>query len=304
MRYSNYVKKINETLSRHKVEIDRLIAIHKGELQSHEAEVEAMHGIYAESFIEQYRANWKPKADYSDAIRKSSERAVLETDLYLSKIKKELDKYFDSPVRVDFANKINAISMTGLGLKDREFALLIESASNYMEMRLVQHLAESRTKQATVSNINEHGNTEHKQVTVQNPYYVELPDIDYTYRAFDEYASSVRTMAKFYAGEKAELKEHLGAVSEYASLNADSYFRNNALDRFSQTMDKANSCLPEHKVKTALTESEVKLIDTMIDSRYPALAEAKVKALAEADSDIAELLSLDERYKGFLETEE
>ena len=304
MKYKNYLEKINNALVKHKTEIDKMIAIRSAELQTHNTELEKMKGVYTEQYIEQYKANWKPKANYASVIKKSSDETVAETELYLSKIKKSLDGFFDSPVRADFANKINAISLTGLGLKDREFALLTESATNYMEMRLVQHLAESRTKQTTVQNLNDKGYVENKEVTVRNPYHVELPDIDYVYREFDFFCGSVKSMAKYYCGEKAELKEFLGAVSEYAPLTADGYFRNNAADKFAEIMEKANCCLPENKVKTTLTESEKKLIDTMIDSRYPSLAEDKVKALAEADEDIAELLMLDERYKKFLETEE
>ena len=304
MRYSNYLKKINDALVRHKETVDKLVFLYSSEIKGHKEQLAKMKGIYAESYIEQYAANWKPEAHYDDAIKKSSEKAVLEVELYLSKIKKEMDKYFDSPVQSDFANKINAISMTGLGLKDREFALLVESASNYMELRLIQHLAESRTKPSTVSSINERGQTETKEVEVKNPYHIELPDIDYLYRVYNDFAGSAKTMAKYYCGENAELKEYLGAVSEYAPITAGNYFKGHSLNNFTDAMEKANGCLPENKVKKELTESEKKLIDTMIDSRYPALAENKVKALAEADDDIRELLLLDERYAKFIEESE
>lgn len=301
MRYFNYVKKISETLSNHKATVDNLIKVSSVEKQKHEAELSKMQGIYTAEYIEEYKKNWKSSVNYADAIQKSSERAVLEVELYLGKIKKELDKYFDSPIRQEFANKINAIALTGLSLRDSEFALLVDSASNYMEARLVQQLANSRTKQSTVTDINENGYTEMKEVEVKNPYYVELPDIDYMYRMYNEYASSTKTMARNYCGQRAELKDYMNGVSEYALLNADSYFRNDAVGRFSKVMENANSHLAESKVKTTLTESERKLIDTLIDSNYPSLAKQRVKALAEANSDIEDLLLLDDRYKGYLE---
>ena len=47
--------------------------------------------------------------------------------------------------------------------------------------------------------------------------------------------------------------------------------------------------------------NDKKFIDTIIDPRYPSLAKDKVKALAEADSNIESLLLLDERYNKYLE---
>lgn len=81
----------------------------------------------------------------------------------------------------------------------------------------------------------------------------------------------------------------------------DSYFRNHADEAFSKVMEKANSILPESKIKRELTENDRKFIDTLIDSKYPSLARDRVKALAEADTDIESLLLLDERYNKYLE---
>lgn len=301
MRYENYVAKIKEALEKHKKEIDNLVVVYGVEMQNHKAEVEKMRGVYTKEYIEEYKKNWQPKSDYSNVMQKSSERAVVETELYLGKIKNELDRYFDSPVRQDFVNKINAISLTGLSLRDREFELLVDSASNYMEMRMVQQLAENRTKQATVTKINEQGYTEQEEVAVKNPYRFELPDIDYIYRSYDEFASNTRQLAKYYAGTRAELKGYLDSASEYAPLNADSFFRNNAVSKFSKVMEKANSCLPESKVKRTLTDNERKFIDTLVDREYPEFARERVRTLAEADRDIEELLRLDERYANFLD---
>ena len=66
-------------------------------------------------------------------------------------------------------------------------------------------------------------------------------------------------------------------------------------------MEKANSILPESKIKRELTENDKKLIDLLIDEKYPSLAKERAKELAEADTDIGELLALDERYKGIFE---
>ena len=50
--------------------------------------------------------------------------------------------------------------------------------------------------------------------------------------SFDDFSNSTRHLAKYYAGNRAELKEFLTEASEYAPLTADSFFRNNAIDKY------------------------------------------------------------------------
>ena len=53
--------------------------------------------------------------------------------------------------------------------------------------------------------------------------------------------------------------------------------------------------MPEPKRKTTLTDSDKNLIDTLISTDYPSLAQSAIK-IAKADSRLVEILSLDERY--------
>ena len=116
------------------------------------------------------------------------------------------------------------------------------------------------------------------------------------------YMTSAKSLLYQYAGTSGKMAHLLDVKTpDYISVSMDSYIRNNAADEFLGAMDKANAILPESKVKRALTENDKKLIDTMIDPRYPSLAKDKVKALAEADSSIESLLLLDERYSKYLE---
>ena len=54
--------------------------------------------------------------------------------------------------------------------------------------------------------------------------------------------------------------------------------------------------MPEPKRKTTLTDGDRKLIDTLINSNYPSLAQDDAIRIAKTDSRLAEILSLDERY--------
>lgn len=302
MRYKNYTDKIHEVLLRHKAEIDKLVMLHKAEIQAFNDELEQMQGKYTQEYIAEFKSEWKPKGNYADGIKKSSHKTLAEIEDYADRIKQELDKYFDSPIRNEFANKINSISLTGMQLKDREFKLLSESASNYMEMRLVQHLAESRTAQQTKTTLNDNGYTEIKEITVSNPYDVALPDVDTIYNEFSQFINSAKNMARCYAGDKAELKQYMeDGVSEFFILSADAYFRNKALDKFTDVMEQANAILPEHKEKRTLTEEDKMLIDAIIDPAYPSLAGAKVKEIAQYNAELKDILALDERYAKYLD---
>lgn len=130
----------------------------------------------------------------------------------------------------------------------------------------------------------------------------ELPNIEDTYNAMKSYMTSAKSLLYQYAGTSGKMAHLLDVETpDYISVAMDSYIRNNAADKFLCVMDKANAILPESKVKRELTENDKKFIDTMIDPRYPSMAKDKVKALAEADSNIESLLLLDERYNKYLE---
>ena len=168
----------------------------------------------------------------------------------------------------------------------------------------LNQLAESRTKTERKAVINkESGEAEYKTEQASDPYInLELPSIEDTYNAMKSYMTSAKSLLYQYAGTSGKMAHLLDVKTpDYISVAMDSYIRNNAADKFLCVMGKANAILPESKVKRVLTENDKKLIDTMIDPRYPSLAKDKVKALAEADSSIESLLLLDERYSKYLE---
>lgn len=132
--------------------------------------------------------------------------------------------------------------------------------------------------------------------------HLELPDIESTYKQFDDFKRTARTLLYQYSGTNAKMSHLLDKdVPNYLSVSADAFFRCGHEEEFTKAMEKANSILPESKIKRELTENDKKLIDLLIDENYPSLAQKRAKELAEADADIGELLALDERYKGVLE---
>ena len=65
---------------------------------------------------------------------------------------------------------------------------------------------------------------------------------------------------------------------------------------FSEMMKGLEATMPEPKRKTTLTDSDKNLIDTLISTDYPSLAQSDAIKIAKADSRLVEILSLDERY--------
>lgn len=304
MRYANYVKKISDTLAKYKTDVDTLEGLYRADKQKVQAKADEMKGKWTDEYINQYLTEHNPDKNYK--ARFQGARAAVEPTVlhYLEMLEKSLDRYFNAPIKPDFANKIMAIKLSGLQLTDLEFKILQDSATSYMERRLLNQLAEGRTKTETKAVLNgTTGQPEYKTEQTANPYInLELPDMENTYNSFKSYSQSAKGLLYQYAGTNAEMSHLLDIdTPNYVAVSMDSYIRSNAADEFSKVMEKANSILPESKIKRELTENDRKFIDTLIDSKYPSLAKDRVKALAEADADIESLLLLDERYSKYLE---
>ena len=303
MRYQKNVKKISTALAKYKADVDTLEGLYKLERQKVKSEAEKMKGQWTDEYISKYISEHNPDATFKarlQGVRAEAEPIILDS---LDRLQKALDGYFNAPIKPDFANKIMSIKLSGLQLSDLEFKILQDSATSYMERRLLNQLAESRTKKSTAVELDSNGIAHSKEADVNNPYlYLELPDIEGTYKQFEDFKRTARTLLYQYSGTNAEMSHLLDKdVPNYISVAADAFFRCGYEEEFTKTMEKANSILPESKIKRKLTENDKKLIDLLIDEKYPSLAQSRAKELAEADTDIGELLALDERYKGIFE---
>ncbi len=303
MKYQKNVKKISTALAKYKADVDTLEGLYKLERQKVKSEAEKMKGKWTDAYIGKYISEHNPDATFKARLqgaRAEAEPIILDS---LDRLQKSIDGYFNAPIKPDFANKIMTIKLSGLQLSDLEFKILQDSATSYMECRLLNQLAESRKKRGTVVELDSNGTPHSKETDVNNPYlYLELPDIEGTYKQFEDFKRTARTLLYQYSGTNAEMSHLLDKdVPNYLSVSADAFFRCGYEEEFTKAMEKANSILPESKIKRELTENDKKLIDLLIDEKYPSLAQSRAKELAEADADIGELLALDERYKGIFE---
>lgn len=307
MRFKNSMNKITETLEGYVKQIDELEKQYIAEIQRQKQEIENMKGTYTEEYINKYRNNPKFYKNYKVEMQQLRSKAEPVVSHYLEMIEKQINSFFNAPVSPEFANKINSIAITGLMLSDMEFEILQDSANSYMERRLLNQLAESRTRNEKKVALNADTlQAEYKDVKASNPYlHLELPNIEEVFKAFTDYKQKANFLVNSYSGKNATLYMYLdNGMAQYISISADSYFRNKAVDVFSSAMGKANSILPESKIKRELTEQDKKFIDAIIDPKYPYAAKETVKSIVEYDPNIAELLRLDERYRDLVAEEE
>lgn len=215
MRYKTYVKKINDTLTKYKTDIDTLDSMYLADKKKLKATANEMKDKWTDSYIEQYCRDNNPDINYK--ARLQGTRAAVEPIVlhYLEMLEKQLDKYFNAPINPDFANKIMSIKLSGLQLTDLEFKILQDSATSYMERRLLNQLAESRTKTERKAVINkESGEAEYKTQQALDPYInLELPNIEDTYNAMKSYMTSAKSLLYQYAGTSGKMAHLLDVES-------------------------------------------------------------------------------------------
>lgn len=297
MKYKKSVEQITKTLKDFMETIDGLEEKFLQEKKQHEQELSEMHGKYTEQYINEYTQNWKPKVDYADIMMQRREAARLSVNYNMDQIKRQIDNYFNSPVRADFANKINAFSLIGLSLSNREFQVLAENVSGYTECRLLNHLAMNRKKEQTTT-VMKGKEPAFETREVSDAYRgINLPDIDSVYEVFESYRNCANLCLDNYTGTNGGLFRFLGRRTPIAH---NSYFRLDMPKQLSDILEDANKLLPESRAKRSLSPEEKALINLLVDESYPTLAKARVKDLAAADEGLATLLSLDERYSQYL----
>ncbi len=305
MRYKNYVSKITKALTEYKNEIDLYEQQYVSELERMKKELKEMVGKYTPQYIEEFKKKQKPNYDYAKKIKELRESTGVIVKHSLACIEKQINDYINAPVKESFANKIMSISVTGLKLTDMEFKMLQDSATSYMEHRLLSHLASTRTKTVEKVRIIEDSNGKTERYTEEVPDafpYMKMLDANDIVNCFNDYKRNANFLVERYAGKQALLCEFLCNGTEMRlAIVSDSYFRNNYEEKFLKKMEEVNSILPESKVKAKLTENDKKLIDALIDPRYPSLAESQVKGIAILDNDLRELFALDERYSKYIE---
>lgn len=324
MNYKKIMQKIFAELSMYKSEIDKLASDYQSEHGKFDEEMEAAKGKYTESFIAESRANWKPQLDYAGLVNMARETHSKNVTICISQLEQQLNDYFKTPADANFCATLTAIKALGVNLSNREFSLLQESANGYVGRRLLNELAVTRTKTEKAAELKGGEVTRAEKEKPIPCTSVNLPDIEKVYEGLQNVKNAVDT-AFAYCGANYELKDIIFPTSratEETNARIEAVYgvkaqpqKNDTLTltrmassikcfdenhstytAFSEMMEGLAATMPEPKRKTTLTDSDRNLIDTLISSNYPSLAQGEAVKIAKADSRLAEILSLDERY--------
>ncbi len=326
MKYQKFMKKVMEQLTEYKGVVDTLSTSYQSEVAKREEELTGAKGKYTDEYIAESRRNWKPKMDYGKAISMAREKYQRIANAYIDQIQKEMDGYFQVPVNPSFASTVTALKTVGAKISNREFQLLQGASGGYWDRKLLSELGSNRTQKDNKVKLNEANEPERTTVDKPIPYTgVELPDIEQAYENLQNMKNSVSMAFSGYCGANYELKDIVfpidraqeernasiakayGVQPQKPTLDAMTITKmagcikcfdenHSAYTAFSEMMGGLAATMPEPERKTVLTDSDRKLIDTLISSNYPSLAQSDAIKIAKADSRLAEILSLDERY--------
>lgn len=323
--YKIIMQKMMEQMADFKREIDDLADSYELEKQKFEKELESMKGKFTAEYVEESRKNWKPKLDYKKIIDLARKTHQTVAQNCLDELKSQLDHCFQIPVDSGFAATISAIDTLGLTLNNTEFKVLEGAANGYWSRRLLSHLGTSRTtpEQRTVI---ENGEPKAVDGERKTPYpYVNLPDIEKAYDSLQNLKNAVNMAFEAYCGKGYALKDIIFPPSRYTEetnakikqeygINSPAPIMDtmqiskmassvkcfdenyHCYTEFSEMMDGLMVIIPKSKKKKTLTDNDRKLIDRLIDPRFPTSAKSEAVELARLDQHLAEILSLDSRY--------
>lgn len=283
MKYQKILAHLQTILSDFKSRIDAL-AIETAESK---AKIESQSNIYTKDYIsEMLKKCDETASNKADTIR---QQVTPLAQRYFALLKQDLNAFFDGEISPEISNKAQTIKAVGLTLSQKELDLLSQKAKSYYDMRVLGHLA------------NETGLT---FAPNDNPYF---NNIDALYKTLSDYENGVLSAMPYYCGEHAELmntapKDTQGNVaSPVLVASATQYFENRLNgNEYINAMDSIGAIIPQKEHKTFLTEEDTKLIDALIDERYPTLAREQVAKISSVSEDLADLFSLDERYSAFV----
>lgn len=324
MKYKICMKKIFQQLAEYKNVIDGLSTLYQAEKDQFEEELNQMQGKYTEEYIKQCRWNWTPKTDYSSRIKSARAKHQSAATEYFNEMKKEIDGFFQIPVDSGFSSTIMAIKNLEITPNSKELELLQEAAKGYWNQRILREIGVSCIKEKPRTVI-EDGKPKIVKEDVKIPYATKLPDIQGVYDALQDVKNSITIGFESYCGigyalkdivfppsktaERTDelLEKEYGLAVEPSKLDALAISKMASSVRcfnedyssyanFFEVMEDLATSMPEAQRKTVLTDSDKKLIDILIDSKYKFSAELQAAKIAKADSRLAELLLLDERY--------
>lgn len=314
MRYKAKVCIINSELERYKNAINNLALSYSArkKLLSDEVAQAKSSGMYSDDYIKGLESKQARTDDLKSSMQSERAKSKARIDEQIGKLEKALDAYFSAPVSPEFATKVQSISALGLKLTNSEFENLQRSAHSYMELRLLNQLAETRTKtkegadrEEVIKSIQENsfgkGSVLPSQKELPNAYGgIAVPNIDEIYKSFREYRSAIDTLLNGYCGENNllhSLLEQDYRDNPFIYANSNVYFEHGADCTISKVFDDMNKIIP--RSNEPLSAEEKSVIDKLVP--YELLAnKGMIEGIIDDKPETESLFERDSRYSKYL----
>lgn len=287
MKIKFFINVITKIITRYKDFVDGLAESFSKEHGAKIEEIKTMSGKYTEEYIQttKERELASLKAKYQKDIQDQKAGKAKQIDNLCQSLKKNVDSYFAQPIKTDLLNLINLINASSMDLNPAEMELLNSSAESYFEKKAISNLFGRMSGQVKEGEAYYTGNGYYK-------HSVEVPDISKAYVYLRQFIQEAVDFIDNYTGPQMELSDNpVSDKSTWIAKTKCHFLENNTganlLVSLGDISDSTN---------TALSEEDKKVIDALIDDKYPSLAKDKAAEIAKASPELALLLADDPRY--------
>lgn len=300
MIYNTLIIIISRILREHKTNIDSLAKELKDKKQNLEIAAAEKSVKWKPEFIEEWKKENDPSPQIAVTFAELRKKTVDQLMPFLELLEKNIVHFFNAPISEDFANKVMLTKLTDIQLSDREFGLLSDTVSSYMEYRLLNEIAKTRTKKQYEIKVGKDSIPEKTIKDISDPYYLKNISPDVVISAFERWKSSALRLANTYSGKDGSLGNMLPKpIPLPLVITADSYIRNREDEKLAAKLDETISIIPTKSKKyLPLSPIEKETIDVLLAPYYKT-AET-IRWAAGIHEETKNLLERDSRYSHLL----
>lgn len=264
---------------------------------------------YTEKYISDYSIRNNPVMKYEEPMRNLRAEYTRKVSSALADIKEEMDSFFKGEVSPGFSAKVTAATAAGMRFSDEDFELMCSQATSYMECKIINSLAESRTKEETCYSKKD---GEPQKVTVKDPYVLKhsLPILKEAEQIYNAFRGGVEYFLNKYCGTNLELYGTLGESDDIGAMgmvsNADAIFRSNGhFEKVDHLMNLIKDIAPAWAAEVpSISSAEKAILDMKFDpSKASQRTRTDVLELELKDRYLGGLARKDERYMHLFEPE-
>lgn len=259
-------------------------------------------GNYTTKYIADYAIRNNPTSKFREPMERLRAEYARKVIPVIEDIKEEMDSFFRGPVSAEFSAKVTAATAAGMRFSDEDFELMCEQARSYMELKIINTLAESRTREE-VRYSKKDG--EPQKVVVKDPYLLKntLPLPKEAEDVFNRFKDNAEFFLNKYCGTGLELYATLDAPDDIGSMgmisNADAILRSNGnFEKMDKLMESVKKVAPAWAAEVpSISKHEKERLDEALDpSKAEKRTRREMQEFAKKYPYLGELAARDSRY--------